>query len=110
MTLDEIKQLQQCDCPKFANFAKDQLPMPGIKKHLNDILNMEILVIDYRLRESKRREGTKCLQLQFLLNGEVCVCFTGSSVLIDQVLSASEQKNFPFSGTIVKIDKYYSFS
>ncbi len=110
MTLDEIKTLNSTDCPKFAIFAQDQIPMPGQKKHLNEILNKEILVIDFKVKKSKRREGTDCLQMQFLLNGEVCILFSGSSVLIDQIRMANEKKQIPFYTTVVKIDKYFSFS
>lgn len=108
MTLDEIKQLDRKDCPKFAVFAKNQIPMPGNKKHLDDIVNREITVVDFRIRKSNKRDGTECLQMQFLLGDEVCVLFTGSSVLINQIQEAKEQ--MPFNGTIVKIDRYYSFS
>ena len=34
--------------------------------------------------------------------------FTGSGVLIDQISSVGE--NIPFNTTVVKIDRYYSFS
>lgn len=108
MTLDEIKSLDVNQCNKFANFAKDKLPMPGKKKRLDEILNREIVVTDFRITKSKRKEGTDCLQIQFMLDDDVWVVFTGSAVLIDQIQSARD--NMPFRGTLVKIDKYYSFS
>lgn len=110
MTLDEIEHLNKTTCPRFANFAREQLPMPGVKKYLNDILNREILVTDFRITKSKRREGTECMQFQFKLDDTVCVAFTGSAVLIDQMQTARDGGNMPFVGTIVKIDKYFSFS
>ena len=108
MTLDEIKKVSMMSCPKFSAFAKNQLPMPGNKKRLDDILNREITVVDFRLRKSTKRDGTECLQMQFLLDDEVCVLFTGSSVLINQIKEAKD--NIPFVGTVVKMDRYYSFS
>ncbi|MBQ6109817.1 MAG: hypothetical protein IJL05_00350 [Alphaproteobacteria bacterium] len=108
MTLDEIKNLNKDKCPKFSSFMKNQLPMPGIKKHLDEILNREITVVDYRLRKSVQKSGTECLQMQFIMDNEVCVLFTGSCVLINQIQEA--KNNIPFAGTIVKIDRYYSFS
>ncbi len=108
MTIEEIKKINKENCPKFAIFAKDKLPMPGDKKFMNDLLNREITVTDFRITNSKKRNGTDCLQIQFLLDGAACVVFTGSSVLIDQIQSARD--NIPFCATIVKIDKYYSFS
>lgn len=82
--------------------------MPGKKKRLDEILNQEIMVTDFRINKSKKQVGGECLQLQFVLGGEVCVAFTGSVVLIDQIQSA--EGNIPFVATVVKIDKYYSFS
>jgi len=108
MTLDEIKQLKEQNYPRFSSFAKNQMPMPGNKKHLDDILNREITVIDYRMRRSTKRDGTECLQLQFMLDNEVCVLFTGSSVLSNQIKECGDK--MPFVTTIVKIDRYYSFS
>ncbi len=108
MTFDEIKKVNTESCPKFSTFAKNQLPMPGNKKRLDDILNREITVIDYRIRKSTKRDGTECLQMQFLLGTEVCVVFTGSSVLINQIKESKD--NIPFVGTVVKLDRYYSFS
>lgn len=108
MTLDEIRVLDVGKCDKFANFAKDKLPMPGKKKRLDEILNREIVVTDFRITKSKRKEGTDCLQIQFVLDDDVFVAFTGSAVLSDQIQAARD--NIPFRGTVVKIDKYYSFS
>lgn len=108
MTLDELKSLDGNACQKFANFAKDKLPMPGNKKRLDEILNREIIITDFRITQSKRREGTECLQIQFLMDSEPFVVFTGSAVLSDQIQSTRD--HIPFRTTIVKIDKYYSFS
>lgn len=110
MTLDEIHNLAGGDCPRFSVFAHDQLPMPGVKKHLNEILNREIRVVDFKIKKSKHRVGTDCMQIQFILDGEVCVSFTGSTVLMDQVQAAKMNGCMPFCGTVVKIDKYFSFS
>lgn len=108
MTLDEIKNMDKTSCVKFSEFAKDQLPIPGNKKFMDDILNKEIIVTDFKISNSKKKEGQECLKLQFLLNDEVCVVFTSSSVLIRQVRAAADK--MPFIATVVKIDKYYSFS
>ena len=108
MTIDDINKLCAEDCPKFSNFARDKLPLPGRKRRLDEILNKNILVTDYRLNKSKKHVGAECLQLQFLVDNEVCIAFTGSVVLINQIESVKE--NIPFTATIVKIDKYYSFS
>lgn len=108
MTIDEIKKLDRAQCPKFSVFARDKLPMPGDKKFMNDLLNREITVTGYRISGSKKKNGTDCLQIQFMMDDQICVVFTGSSVLIDQIQAAKD--NIPFQATIVKIDRYYSFS
>lgn len=108
MTLDDIKKIQNEKHPKFSEFAKEQLPMPGVKKRLDEILGKQITVVDYRLRKSKHRDGSQCLQLQFLLDDEICILFTGSSVLINQIERNIGQ--IPFDGIISKVDRYYSFT
>jgi hypothetical protein len=106
MTIDEIKKIQPENCEKFSAFAKSKLPMPGTKKSLGQILDKEIMIVDFRIAESKHRQNSKCLQLQFVLDGEVCVAFTGSVVLLDQIQFA--QDRVPFLASVTKIDKYYT--
>lgn len=108
MNLAEIQKIQVNQCPAFSDFAKDKLPMPGDKKRLGEILNKEILVTDFRVTQSKQRDGEKCLQIQFVMNSNVYVLFTGSSVLIDQIQSAKDK--IPFKTSVVKVDRYFSFS
>lgn len=110
MTFDDISKLNVSDCPSFSSFAKDQLPMPGVKKHIEDVLDKPILVVDYKIRKSKKHEDANCLQLQFIYNNEVCVLFTGSAVLLDQIAIAADKSFGPFYTTITRIHKYYSFS
>lgn len=108
MTLDEINKIKDQQSPKFSDFAREQLPMPGKKKRMDEILDKEIKIVDYRLRRSKHRDGSQCLQMQFLMDGDVFVLFTGSTVLINQIEASSDK--IPFSGTITKVDRYYSLT
>ncbi len=108
MILSDIAKINAGQCQKFAEFARDKLPMPGDKKRLDEILNKEILIVDFRITNSKKRQDAKCLQIQFVMDGNVYVVFTGSGVLIDQMQGAREK--MPFLGTVVKIDRYYSLS
>lgn len=108
MTLDEIQHINKSSCPAFATFARHKLPMPGTKVRLDKILNREILVTDFRVTKSKHHPGQDCLQIQFFVDNDVFIAFTGSSVLMDQITSVGE--NIPFRATVVKIDRYYSFS
>lgn len=108
MTLDEIEKIKNEECERFSVFAREQMPMPGVKKRIDEILNREIKIIDYRILSSRQKIGSDCLQIQFLLNDEVCVMFTGSEVLGKQIKEFAEK--IPFIATIVHVDKYYTFS
>ena len=108
MTIEDIRKLDVEKCDRFSIIAHDKLPMPGKKKRLEEILNKEILIVDFRITKSTKRENSECLQIQFIDQDEVCVLFTGSVVLIDQIQAVKDK--LPLKTTIVKIDKYYSCS
>jgi len=108
MKIDDIRKIQTDKCEKFSDFAESRLPMPGTKKHIGQILDQEIIIVDYRILESKHRPNTKCLQIQFLLGDEVCVAFTGSVVLLDQIKFSKDK--IPFKTVINKNDTYYTLS
>lgn len=95
---------------KFSDFAKDALPIDGSKIKLEEILNREIVVTGFKIDESKYRKSnsSECLKLQFELDKERHVLFTGSTILCEQIQKYKDE--IPFITTIKKIDKYYSFS
>lgn len=78
--------------------------------NIASILNKEIKITGFRIKNSKYAKSNydKCLSLQFELDGTKFVAFTGSNVLIDQVEKYKEE--IPFVATIIKIDKYFTFS
>ena len=91
---------------KFSDFSDEKI-LDGDKMKIEDVLNIEIKVIDSRLSKSKYIDK-KCLTIQFMLNNEKHVFFTGSEVLINLV---DKYKNeMPFETTIRKINKYYTFT
>ncbi len=94
---------------RFCDFAKEAMPLDGAKLRIEEVLNREIQVLAFRLKESKfeRDVRGKCLTLQFEMEGHRYILFTGSSILIEQV--TKYQKEIPFLTTIKKIDRYYSF-
>lgn len=95
---------------KFSDFAQDESVLDGKKQNIADILNKEITITGYRIRNSKYPKSNyeKYLSLQFKIDEINFVTFTGSSVLIDQM---EKYKNeIPFVTTIIKIDKYFTFS
>lgn len=108
MTLDDINNIQMENCEKFSDFASSKMPMPGTKKRIEQILGRDIVVVDFRVTESKHRQNSKCLQIQFLMDGVVHVVFTGSVVLLDQIQYSKDK--IPFKTKITKNDNYYSLS
>ncbi len=96
---------------RFSDFAKDHVPLDGAKLKIDDILNKEIQVTAMRIKPSKYNgngKGSTCLTLQFLMNGERYVAFTGSCVLAEQ--ARIYQSEMPFLATVKKIDKYYTLT
>lgn len=95
---------------KFSDFA-DEEQLAGQKMKIESVIGKEIAVTGYRITGSKYSDKTtrkQCLTLQFTIDGESCVLFTGSSVLIEQV--EKYKSEIPFLATIQKIDKFYSFT
>ena len=107
-----MEEEQKTKPKRFSEFAKDHMPLDGAKLKIDDILNKEIEVTAMRIKPSKYNGNGKasasCLTLQFLLNGERYVAFTGSGVLADQ--AQAYQNELPFLATVKKIDKYYTFT
>lgn len=77
---------------------------------IEDVLNREIIIKGYKITSSKYKNGGqgRCLKLQFELDGVPKILFTGSEVLAEQTEKYKDE--MPFIATIVKIDKFYSFS
>jgi ribosomal protein L31 len=71
----------------------------GDKIKLTKILNREIIVHQFKIEQSKYKDG-KCLHLQIEVNENKHVLFTGSKTLIDMILEVPKE-NFPFKTTIV---------
>ncbi len=95
---------------KFSEFANEPPVLDGSKINMSSIINKEILVIGYRITNSKynANNSSKCLTIHIELDNIRYVVFTGSLVLIEQIEKYKEQ--IPFLATIKKIDKYLSFT
>ncbi len=95
---------------RFSDFAQESGPLDGTKLKIDDILNKEIMIIGFKTKDSKyaKSNSSKCLTIQFELDGNRHVIFTGSSVLIEQM--EKYQDEIPFLTVIKKIDRYYTFS
>jgi hypothetical protein len=96
---------------RFADFAVEPAPLDGEKAKIDDILNQEIEIVGYRIgatKYSKNKSG-QYLTLQVVqATGEVCIVFTGSDVLINQIVKYADQ--IPFFTVIKKINRYYTLS
>ncbi len=94
---------------RFSEISKENI-LDGDKVRLDDILNEEILIIGFRIKDSRysKNNSGKYLTLQFEYKDKKNVIFTGSDVLIDQVEKYS--KEIPFLATIRKINRYYSLT
>ena len=94
--------------PRFSDFAEEVKPFIGDKKRIDDILNQEILVLDFKIKNSKKRQNSLYATIQFKLDDTEYSVFTGSSMLLDQLEKYKER--LPFYTTIRKIDRYYTFT
>lgn len=94
--------------PYFSDFAKESKAFDGDKKKLDDILNQEILILDFKVKDSKQRIGSKYLTIQFKKDDKTFITFTGSNVLINQLEKYKD--NLPFYTIIKRIDKYYTLT
>lgn len=97
---------------RFSEFATEDVPFDGQKRRVDEVLNREIVIMGARVTESKfSSEGEsrkKCAMIQFREDEKVCVLFTGSQVLVNQL--EKYQEEIPFMATIKRIDRYYTFA
>lgn len=93
--------------PRFCDFAEEE-PFDGDKMRLDEILNQEILILGYKIKDSKHKVGTRYLTIQFKLKDVSKIVFTGSSVLQEQLEKYKER--LPFYATIKKIQNYYTLT
>jgi hypothetical protein len=92
---------------KFSEIAKDDIHLAGDKMSLQDIIGKCIVVTGYKITKSKFKEDNY-VAIQFELDGEQQVTFTGAQVLIEQLKKYGEQ--IPFETTIKRMGKFYSFT
>jgi hypothetical protein len=95
---------------RFKDFAREHVPLDGLKLKIADILNKEITVIGFRVKDSKfsKENQINCLTIQFTLGDARHVVFTGSQVLLDQC--KTYEPELPFTTTIKRIEKYFTFT
>jgi hypothetical protein len=100
---------------KFSEFADLSISpiMDGKKAALDEILGIEIIVLNYRIKKTKYTDAKnpECLTVQFTYKNtpdEHRVFFSGSSVLMGQLERYKDK--LPFSSVIKRVGKYLTFS
>ena len=97
---------------KFSEFVEDdEKPIEGEKVSITNILNKEIVITKYKVRNSKYKDRCdKCATVQFYeeSNERKRIFFTGSAVIIEQLEKYGEK--IPFMTTVTKIDKYFTLT
>ena len=94
---------------KDFNIKPEITSFVGDKIKIDRILNREIVVTNFKIGPSNQRENTQCLALEFQLNGNHHILFTGSTVLM-QMIEKVPKDSFPFTTTIVREHEYFEFT
>lgn len=92
---------------RFGDFAEEEA-FDGDKIRLDEIMNKEILVTGFKIKDSHQKKGTQYLTIHFELDNKRHVTFTGSIVLMDQL--KKYESHIPFLSVIKKINRHYTFS
>ena len=94
---------------RFSDFVQEKI-LDGEKLKIDDILNIEIIILSFVIKNSKysKNKNGKYLTLQIEKDNKKFIIFTGSDVLIDQM--EKYQDHMPFIAAIRKINKYYSLT
>lgn len=82
----------------------------GDKIKINRVLNIPVVVHNYKIDESKykKNKSGKCLTLQIDYDNEQRILFTGSDILIEQIGQVNDD-DMPFQTTIVKNGEGFEF-
>ncbi len=101
---DEISRLQsgRMDVPAFSDISdgNDFGAIPGRKIRVNEILGREIIVTGFQLAPSRKKQDSDYLTIQFMMNGQLYIIWTGS-VVLRRILEKYSAR-LPFKTTIVR--------
>jgi hypothetical protein len=96
--------------PHFRDFAdpdEDEEALDGDKIKIADIIDKEILILNFDIRKSKIKEGDYVI-VQFESDGEKHVIFTTAPRLMKKLERHKEK--MPYLVTIIRKYKYYTMS
>lgn len=93
------------------NIKPKQSRFIGEKIRMMQILNRDIIVHRYKIKESKFENTNSgiCLTMQIEVQGEQRVLFTGSRILTEMIQQVPEDK-LPFKTIITKVGETYQFN
>lgn len=94
---------------KDLNIKPKENTFTGKKIDIDDVLNVEVIVHGYEIKDSTKKQNTKYLTLQIEFENIKRVVFTGSKNLMDLISQVPIDK-FPFKTTIRKNDKRLEFT
>ena len=80
---------------RYSDFAAIEKRFDGDKLKINDIINQEIIVHDFKIKKSIQDPEKDYLTLHIEMGSERHICFTGSKVLIDQIKACESEMPFP---------------
>lgn len=101
--MDQIKQFKDFGIkPVSKGFEGDKIK-------IGRIINREIVVVGYKIEDSKFEGKGKCLYVQIEIDGDRRVFFTGSNTLME-LIQQVPKANFPFKTTIIKENERFEFS
>ena len=108
--MGSVVNLEKSQKKRFADFSNEQVALQGAKCKIDNILNVEIEILGYRLSSSKfpKADVKQCLTLQFRQSGELKVVFTGSKILARQI--EQYQEEIPFFTEVKRVGKYFTFA
>lgn len=92
---------------KDFKIVSDHKGFEGDKIKMKKILNKEIVIYDYAIKDSNYKD--KCLHLQIGVGDLKHVVFTGSKILIHNIEKVPKD-GFPFKTTIVQENERYEFT
>lgn len=87
----------------FSQLGVRSKNLTGVKIGIEEVIDQEITVLDYRVTESKFSRHGDCLHLQIEYKNELRVIFTGSGVLKEDIQKV-DKADFPFTTRITKIN------
>ena len=96
---------------KSFNIKPENKSFEGEKIKVERILNKKVIVLDFKIEESKFKEkgSGKCLYIQIEVDGSKRVLFSGSSYLLDMIQKVPKE-SFPFTSIIVKENEHLEFT